>query len=32
VSHPQATLEPGTVLVFQLTDPLFLSPAPVSGN
>jgi hypothetical protein len=32
VSHPQATLEPGTVLVFQLTDPLFLSLAPVSGN
>ena len=25
VSHPQATLEPGTTLVFMLTDPLYLS-------
>jgi len=32
VNHPQATLEPGSVLVFQLTDNLFLSPAQLSGN
>ena len=32
VSHPQATLEPGTTLVFMLTDPLYLSRAVDSGN
>jgi len=32
VSHPQATLEPGTTLVFMLTDPLYLSRTVDSGN
>jgi hypothetical protein len=32
VSHPQATLEPGTTLVFMLTDPLYLSRAVENGN
>jgi hypothetical protein len=32
VSHPQATLEPGTTLVFMLTDPLYLSRTVASGN
>lgn len=32
VSHPQATLEPGTTLIFMLTDRLYLSPAVESGN
>lgn len=32
VSHPQATLEPGATLVFQLTDPLYMSPTAMSGN
>jgi hypothetical protein len=32
VSHPQATLETGTTLIFQLTDPLFLAPERTSGN
>jgi hypothetical protein len=32
VSHPQATLESGTTLMFQLTDPLYLAPETVSGN
>ena len=32
VNHQQATLEPGTTLVFQLTDRLFLAPEPISGN
>ncbi len=32
VSHPQATLESGTVLVFSLTEPLDLVPAGQSGN
>jgi hypothetical protein len=32
VNHPQATLESGTTLIFELTDPLFLSPAIASGN
>jgi len=32
VSHSQATLEQGTMLTFQLTDPLYLAAAPVSGN
>jgi hypothetical protein len=27
VDHPQATLEPGTVLLFSLTEPMFLAPA-----
>jgi hypothetical protein len=32
VSHPQATLESGTVLVFTLSEPLYLVPASASGN
>ena len=32
VDHPQATLESGTTLVFQLTDPLYLAPEAMSGN
>ena len=32
VSHPQATLEAGTVLLFTLTEPLQMSPAGNSGN
>jgi hypothetical protein len=32
VNHPQATLESGTVLIFQLTDPLYLSPEVANGN
>jgi hypothetical protein len=32
VSHPQATLETGTVLLFTLTQPLTLVPAPAGGN
>ena len=32
VSHPQATLESGTTLIFQLTDPLLLAPEATSGN
>jgi hypothetical protein len=32
VSHPQATLETGTTVVFTLTEPLDLVPAPASGN
>jgi len=32
VSHPQATLESGTTLIFQLTDRLYLAPEAVSGN
>ena len=32
VSHPQATLEPGATLVFQLTDRLYLAPDSISGN
>ena len=32
VNHPQATLEAGTTLIFELTDPLFLSPTIASGN
>jgi len=32
VSHPQATLESGTTLIFQLTDPLYLAPESASGN
>ncbi len=32
VSHPQAHLEEGTVLLFMLTEPLHLVPAGPSGN
>jgi hypothetical protein len=32
MSHPQATLEPGSVLLFTLTDRLSLTPANPSGN
>jgi hypothetical protein len=32
ISHPQATLEPGTTLVFTLTQPLNLVPAGASGS
>jgi hypothetical protein len=32
VNHPQATLESGTTMVFTLTEPLDMVPAPVSGN
>jgi hypothetical protein len=32
VSHPQATLENGTVLLFTLSEPLNLVPAAPTGN
>lgn len=32
VSHPQATLETGTTVIFTLTEPLGMVPAPASGN
>jgi hypothetical protein len=32
VSHPQARLEPGATLIFQLTDRLYLAPEGASGN
>lgn len=32
VSHPQATLDDGSVLLFTLSEPLNLVPAPPSGN
>jgi hypothetical protein len=32
VSHPQATLDSGTVLLFTLNQPLSLAPAAQSGN
>lgn len=32
ISHPQAVLETGTALVFTLTEPLSLDPAPVGGE
>jgi hypothetical protein len=32
VSHPQARLEPGAMLIFQLTDRLRLAPEVASGN
>lgn len=32
VSHPQATLESGTVLIFTLSEPLQMTPAPAHGN
>jgi hypothetical protein len=32
VDHPQATLEPGTVMLFTLSEPLQMAPVGVSGN
>ncbi|MGD0832751.1 MAG: hypothetical protein ABR907_17600 [Terracidiphilus sp.] len=32
VSHPQATLESGTVLIFTLSEPLQMTPASAHGN
>jgi hypothetical protein len=32
ISHPQATLEQGAVLIFTLTEPLQMAPASASGN
>jgi hypothetical protein len=32
ISHPQATLEPGTLLVFTLSDRLMMAPASTPGN
>jgi hypothetical protein len=32
ISHPQATLEQGSVLIFTLTEPLQMAPASASGN
>lgn len=32
ISHPQATLETGTTLLFTLSEPLQMAPAGVSGN
>jgi hypothetical protein len=32
ISHPQATLEPGAVLLFTLSEPLQMVPASASGN
>jgi len=32
VNHPQATLDTGTTVVFTLTEPLDMVPAPASGN
>ncbi|MGA9071273.1 MAG: hypothetical protein WB424_13505 [Terracidiphilus sp.] len=32
ISHPQATLEPGTILVFTLSDRLLMAPATAPGN
>ncbi len=32
LSHPQATLDSGTVLLFTLNEPLNLAPAATSGN
>jgi hypothetical protein len=32
ISHPQATLESGTVLEFTLSEPLQMAPASTSGN
>lgn len=32
ISHPQATLEPGTVLIFSLSEPLLLEAVGSSGN
>jgi hypothetical protein len=32
ISHPQARLDPGTVLIFTLSEPLQMAPAAASGN
>jgi len=32
VSHPQATLDPGTTMMFMLTDSLYLAPDTANGN
>lgn len=32
ISHPQATLEPGTVLIFSLSEPLLMAAEGASGN
>ncbi len=32
ISHPQATLEPGTTLVFTLSDRLMMAPSTAPGN
>jgi hypothetical protein len=32
INHPQATLEPGTVLIFSLSEPLLMAPEGASGN
>jgi hypothetical protein len=32
INHPQATLEPGAILQFTLTDTLSLTPAIAPGN
>jgi len=32
INHPQATLEPGTVLIFSLSEPLMMTPEGSSGN
>jgi hypothetical protein len=32
ISHPQATLEPGTILIFTLSDRLMMAPASAPGN
>ncbi len=32
IDHPQATLEPGAILQFTLTDTLSLTPAAAPGN
>ena len=32
ISHPQATLEQDTVLIFTLTEPLQMAPASATGN
>jgi hypothetical protein len=32
INHPQATLEPGTVLIFSLSERLLMSPEGASGN
>jgi hypothetical protein len=32
INHPQATLEPGTVLIFSLSESLLMAPEASSGN
>lgn len=32
ISHPQARLDPGTVLIFTLSEPLQMAPAAAGGN